>query len=71
MLSTFTSSLCGDHQGDVFLAPAHGSASHQPEHVGLLRGEPGDGELASVGTHLHRGPLLTVPALQSVGDLVA
>lgn len=67
----FTSALRGDHQGLLLLAPAHGGPCGQPEDVGLLRGEAGDGELPGVGAHLHRGPALSVPAVQPVGDLVA
>lgn len=68
---SFTSSLSGNNQGFLFFAPAHGSASSESEHVGLLRGKSCDGELASVGAHFHRGPAQRVPAVEAVGDLVA
>lgn len=68
---SFTSAFSGNNQGFLFFAPAHGGASSELEHVGLLRGKSCDGELSSVGADLHCGPALRVPAVQTVGDLVA
>lgn len=71
MCVSFTSAFSGNNQGLLCFAPAHGGASSESEHVGLLRGKSCDGELSSVGAHLHCGPSLRVPAVQAVGDLVA
>ncbi|TNN41973.1 hypothetical protein EYF80_047867 [Liparis tanakae] len=54
------------HRNRLLLgAPAHGGAGGEPEDVGLLGGEAGDGELPRVGPHLHRGPPPGVPAVQA------
>lgn len=66
-----TSSLCGNNQRFQLFTPAHGRASDESEHVCLLSGKPRDGELPTVGAHLHRGPALRVPAVYTVGDLVS
>lgn len=67
----FTSALSSNHQGFLRFTPAHCSASREAEPVGLLRGESGDSKLASVGAHFHCGPSLGVPAVETVGYLVA
>lgn len=70
MCLSFTSTFSRNNQGFLFFAPAHSCASDESEHIGLLGGKSGDGELSSVGAHLHCGPTLRVPAVQAVGDLV-
>lgn len=67
----FTSALSSNHQGFLRFTPAHSSASGEAKPVGLLRGQSGDGELASIGAHLHCSPSLGVPAVETVGYLVA
>lgn len=69
--ASFTSALRGDDLGLLLRPPAHGGAGGESENVGLLGGEPRDGELPRVGAHLHRGPSPRVPAVRAVGDLVA
>lgn len=71
MCVSFTSAFGGNNQRFLHLAPAHGSASNDSEHVGLLRGKSSDGELSSIGAHLHCGPAQRVPAVEAVGDLIA
>lgn len=68
---SFTSTFGGNNQGFLFFTPAHNGASGESKHVALLRGKSCDGELATVGAHLHCGPAQRVPAVQAVGDLVA
>lgn len=66
----FTSTFSRNNQGFLFFAPAHSSARDESEHIALLGQESRDGELSSVGAHLHCCPTLRVPAVQAVGDLV-
>lgn len=68
---SFTSAFSGNNHSFLSCTPAHGSASNESENVALLRGKSCDGELPSIGPHLHCSPALRVPAVEAVGDLVA